>query len=1004
MKFIVDQEIDLLKEKDEFETARYSETLAEIIQSSPDSSFSIGLFGEWGTGKSSIIKTTENILSSEIKKYHFITYDAWKYSKDSFRRTFLLKLIKELKISPSEKFESFYKSTIKTLDIKSGVDRPFVVVFIVISILLLMSAYNLDKKTAGDMTYHSLMLLALIGVNFSVNFFKKHVTTSQEPMIFAPEQFEECFESILHEVLISKPVLSKVGDWIIRKSDVRTLDKLVIVVDNIDRCDAESAFELLSIIKTFLGYDNIVFIIPVDDTALRKHVAETTKTDLREADEFLRKLFNNTLKIKPYKKTDLYSYAENISKDYSLELLPDTIDVVSKEYASNPRRIIQFLNSLISEKAYLTKRKGEEFVNEYETLIAIGQIIREEWPVLYKDISNAPFKLKNIDLIIENDQYEKDKNLYIFLKASNPHTINADEEVLKVIFGNQDAHGNVSEDVIRSVKLEESAELQSYLENSDDGLKDIVQYFITELEHATKRNVKSSLVEAFNALLFINNVQEINSSLNRSISGVLHEYNDFMGCLDGANEKLLPVYLDTLNKQNSNDLLVALLECLNKLHGDDDSIVKSEPALYAKHWSVLIKNLAVHIQDEIYLEDLSNPLYYVFRDEGFDISDLGISDKFVSIVTKGKFADLVISRNDYEDDVRIKELLYLAKYKSYNKEQVTTVINDFYNKHVNYISFPGEKVIKNIKVLSGVLSFSMCNINNEVIDNIVNNMFAKRNLSSPEKTLNNISVYEEIVEKPENVEVVISFMRWVYVRSSKSHATVAKWIPHISTTCSKGLELIAIMLSDLHKVNGYKLVPFHDYLTANINKDVVDKFFSWLLLEKDKDDEYILSDERAKTVLEKCIDNFVLEVNDESYFHDWLKDNRVRDILKDILIEYEKEKIVKLPTTVIEPFFENICEGDNISEYSENAEVLSAMSELNKPEYNSEIEKVLLEKLNKEGTFRDGIELLNQLSGFSGMQKPVIKSMIKKGAKNFEDDEELVENIACALTKIKSSR
>ena len=77
------------------------------------------------------------------------------------------------------------------------------------------------------------------------------------------------------------------------------------------------------------------------------------------------------------------------------------------------------------------------------------------------------------------------------------------------------------------------------------------------------------------------------------------------------------------------------------------------------------------------------------------------------------------------------------------------------------------------------------------------------------------------------------------------------------------------------------------------------------------------------------------------------------------------------------------------------------MSELDNPEYNSEIEKVLLEKLNKEGTFKEGINLLNELTGLSGMQINAIKSMIRKELKNYDKDDEFKENIENALKKLK---
>ncbi|GAH79414.1 unnamed protein product, partial [marine sediment metagenome] len=44
------------------------------------------------------------------EKIEIITYDAWKYSKDSFRRTFLLEMLKKTELEETKKLENaFYK-------------------------------------------------------------------------------------------------------------------------------------------------------------------------------------------------------------------------------------------------------------------------------------------------------------------------------------------------------------------------------------------------------------------------------------------------------------------------------------------------------------------------------------------------------------------------------------------------------------------------------------------------------------------------------------------------------------------------------------------------------------------------------------------------------------------------------------------------------------------------------------------------------------------------------
>src|SRR5690554_3180825 len=106
--FIVDQEIDL-NQNDFLKTKTYADNLTKIINNSESNKvFTIGLFGSWGTGKSSIVKTSEQDFDS--KKVKFITYDAWQYVNDSFRRMFLRKLREDLKYEETDLMKRFYEN------------------------------------------------------------------------------------------------------------------------------------------------------------------------------------------------------------------------------------------------------------------------------------------------------------------------------------------------------------------------------------------------------------------------------------------------------------------------------------------------------------------------------------------------------------------------------------------------------------------------------------------------------------------------------------------------------------------------------------------------------------------------------------------------------------------------------------------------------------------------------------------------------------------------------
>ena len=132
------------------------------------------------------------------------------------------------------------------------------------------------------------------------------------------------------------------------------------------------AYQLLTDIKTFLSNAeyNLVFIVPVDDDALKKHLFRRWNKQAgeeinKEKEEFLRKFFNMTLRIKPHQEPELQHFAHEVNKENNLGYTSDTLAIVAKEFSDNPRRIIQLLNNLSGELALYSK----QFATENETAI-----------------------------------------------------------------------------------------------------------------------------------------------------------------------------------------------------------------------------------------------------------------------------------------------------------------------------------------------------------------------------------------------------------------------------------------------------------------------------------------------------------------------------------------------------------------------------------------------------------------------------------------------------------
>ena len=77
-------------ERDALDFTPYVETLADIIQTG-NTPLTIGVFGTWGSGKTSLMKMVQKQLPDDFTVAWF---DAWKYDKEeTLWRAFLLNVL-----------------------------------------------------------------------------------------------------------------------------------------------------------------------------------------------------------------------------------------------------------------------------------------------------------------------------------------------------------------------------------------------------------------------------------------------------------------------------------------------------------------------------------------------------------------------------------------------------------------------------------------------------------------------------------------------------------------------------------------------------------------------------------------------------------------------------------------------------------------------------------------------------------------------------------------------
>jgi len=475
LNYIKDCEINL-EESDLLSTRCYVDTILQIIENS-DTPFTIGLFGGWGSGKSSIIKTLdEKLRKDQNSKAEVFVYDAWKYSKDSFRRTFILKLKEVFKLDPTEELETFYKDKNEEIKGKTGISNDWWVYLIVFFAPLLAINFipRLEGKEFEWTTFVISIFISAITLFVSKTFVQYKISINK-PRIFAPEEFENIFAEIVDKILNKKRNI-----WIYIKNIFglsKRLDKIVIVIDNIDRCHKDLAFELLLTIKNFLEKPGVIFIVPIDEDEMKRYLIASGY----DANEFLRKLFNTTLNIKKFSENDLYTFAKSLNNKHVLNLPENVISLVAQEFSKNPRRIIQFLNVLQTEILFSKKQEDSgniprDIISGNLPFLTKVLLIREEWFELYKLLRDNPYLLEDINQSLKEgvkiEFIKIDEDQLRFLER----TRHIETKNVEAFFVNKDVFSDIPDELNKFVISQDWEEIKIALNKSKTTFEQMMQF------------------------------------------------------------------------------------------------------------------------------------------------------------------------------------------------------------------------------------------------------------------------------------------------------------------------------------------------------------------------------------------------------------------------------------------------------------------------------------------------------------------------------------------------
>lgn len=259
-----------------------SSLAVDILKSENMLPVSIGIFGNWGAGKSSLLKIIEKQINEEYgKDILVVNFDAWLYQGYDDARAALLEVIAT---KLNEAAQGNLTLVERTFSLFNRVDKVRALGVTIEGIALAMGIPTGGMISRG---FGALKNIVSNGVN--ENTYKDAVNTGSElvksglikdkEVLTPPQQinlFRDEYSSILKD-------LNK---------------NIIVFIDNLDRCLPNNAIQTLEAIRLFLFLPNTAFVIAADEDMIRTSVSEYFKgTSARHHIDYLDKLIQVPIRV-----------------------------------------------------------------------------------------------------------------------------------------------------------------------------------------------------------------------------------------------------------------------------------------------------------------------------------------------------------------------------------------------------------------------------------------------------------------------------------------------------------------------------------------------------------------------------------------------------------------------------------------------------------------------------------------------------------------------------------
>lgn len=263
-----------------------AKTIVSLVRESKDQPISIGIHGDWGAGKSSILEMVEDEMkksaSDSGEKYSCIRFNGWRHqgfedSKVALMSSIVSELEKKEKLGSKagEILKKLWKNINWMSIAKTTGKAALGIATGTAPITLLSSAMDVLKATVTTEE----------GINGAIDsigaYLKESKITEDTSSNKEFAEFEENFAKLLEDA---------------------NIDKLVVLIDDLDRCLPDVAINTLEAVRLFVFTEKTAFVIAADESmiryAVKKHFPDAiSENKINAGDTFANRYLEKLIQI-----------------------------------------------------------------------------------------------------------------------------------------------------------------------------------------------------------------------------------------------------------------------------------------------------------------------------------------------------------------------------------------------------------------------------------------------------------------------------------------------------------------------------------------------------------------------------------------------------------------------------------------------------------------------------------------------------------------------------------